>query len=83
MNGEGLLKGGFLIICPTRGVVYKHEESTGSEMPYDEIGEALNALTASESTSTTCDAATTAGTGGGAPVESVFVFDKKADSAAK
>jgi len=37
LKGEGLLKGGVLVVHPTRGVIYRHEENTGSEMPYDEI----------------------------------------------
>jgi hypothetical protein len=37
LKGEGLLKGGILIVHPTRGLLYTHEENTGSEMPYDEI----------------------------------------------
>lgn len=37
LKGEGLLKGGIIITHPTRGVVYTHQEMTGSEMPYDEI----------------------------------------------
>ena len=43
LKGEGLLKGGFLIVHPTRGVVYRHEEVTGDEMPYVEIFAALKA----------------------------------------
>lgn len=41
LKGEGLLKGGFLIIHPTRGVIYRHEESTGDGLPYNEIVVAL------------------------------------------
>ncbi len=44
LKGEGLLKGGLLIVHPTLGVVYRHEESTGSCMPYDEIGDVLRNL---------------------------------------
>ncbi len=46
LKGEGLVKGGLLIInAKTQEVVYRHEESTGSCMPYDEIGEVLKTLT--------------------------------------
>eukprot|EP01040_Poterioochromonas_malhamensis_P004238 gene4238-4540_t len=48
LKGEGLLKGGLLIIHPTRGVVYSHEESTGSEMPYDDFKEELDKLNESD-----------------------------------
>ena len=37
LKGEGLLKGGLLLITPKDGVVYQHEESTGTPMPYDEF----------------------------------------------
>ena len=45
LKGEGLLKGGLLIISPKDGIVYRHEEATGTEMPYDEIEEVLRSLT--------------------------------------
>jgi hypothetical protein len=48
LKGEGLLKGGLLIIHPTRGVVYRHEEMTGYTMPYDEIGQALKDMVAAD-----------------------------------
>lgn len=45
LKGEGLLKGGLLIINPkTQEIVYRHEEATGSEMPYDEIGQVLKTM---------------------------------------
>ena len=44
LKGEGLLKGGLLIISPKDGIVFRHEEATGSCMPYDEIGSALKSL---------------------------------------
>ncbi len=44
MNGEGLMKGGFLIVHPVEGVVYRHEESIGTVMPMDEIREALRKM---------------------------------------
>lgn len=47
LKGEGLLKGGLLVIVPssTGGkIVYRHEENTGSCMPYDEIGHVLREL---------------------------------------
>jgi len=44
LKGEGLIKGGLFIIDPRRGVVYTHEESTGSCMPYEEIEEVVRSL---------------------------------------
>ena len=44
LKGEGLLKGGLLIIHPTEGVIYQHDETTGTEMPYDEFKEVLEKL---------------------------------------
>ena len=46
--GEGLIKGGLLIITPKSGVVYRHDEATGSCMPYDEIKEALDRIIVEE-----------------------------------
>jgi len=46
--GEGLIKGGLLIIHPTKGLVYQHEEQTGTCMPYDQIQDVLNSLDAAE-----------------------------------
>ena len=37
LKGEGLLKGGIIVVSPSKGVVYRHEEVSGSEMPYDDI----------------------------------------------
>eukprot|EP01038_Epipyxis_sp_PR26KG_P015298 gene15298-20609_t len=38
LKGEGLTKGGLLIISSSKQeVVYQHSETTGAEMPYDEI----------------------------------------------
>lgn len=49
LKGEGLLKGGLLIVDPkTKEIVYRHEESTGSEMPYEEIGQVLKAMVESK-----------------------------------
>lgn len=48
LKGEGLLKGGLLIVSPTKGVVYKHEESTGTAMPYAEIERIVSELTGIE-----------------------------------
>lgn len=44
LKGEGLLKGGLMIISSTEGLVYTHEEQTGSCMPYDEIMAALDRI---------------------------------------
>lgn len=44
LAGEGLLQGGLLIIDPKKGVVYRHNESTGTPMPYDEIVEIVESL---------------------------------------
>lgn len=54
LKGEGLLKGGLLIIHPSEGIVYQHEESTGTEMPYNDFKAALDKLKESSS-SETCD----------------------------
>lgn len=48
LAGEGLLKGGLLIITPQSGLVYRHEEVTGSCMPYDEIKDALDRIISEE-----------------------------------
>jgi hypothetical protein len=61
LAGEGLLKGGLLIITPQSGVVYRHEEMTGSCMPYDEIKEALDRVVAGESGSSSGAAAAAPG----------------------
>lgn len=45
LKGEGLLKGGLIIVSPTKGIVYKHEESTGIAMPYAEIEKVITELT--------------------------------------
>ena len=37
LKGEGLLKGGILVVSPKKGIIYKYEEMTGSEMPYNDI----------------------------------------------
>lgn len=44
--GEGLLQGGVVIVSPTHGIVFLHNEQTGSELPFGEIGEALAQLNA-------------------------------------
>jgi hypothetical protein len=46
--GEGLLKGGLLIISPTKGLVYRLEETTGTCMPYDVIKEVLDTVRSEE-----------------------------------
>lgn len=35
--GEGKIKGGLYVISPKDGIVYTHDELTGTEMPYAEI----------------------------------------------
>eukprot|EP01032_Pedospumella_encystans_P012656 gene12656-14628_t len=37
MVGEGTIKGGLYVISPTDGIVYTHDENTGTQMPYAEI----------------------------------------------
>ncbi len=64
LKGEGLVKGGLLIITPEEGIVFRHEEETGFCMPYDKIGEVLKEViakrtAAAPATSTeTCAAST-------------------------
>lgn len=43
-----ILVGGLLIISPRRGLIYRHDESTGTTMPYEEIQAAVDALVAEE-----------------------------------
>jgi hypothetical protein len=43
-QGEGFLKGGILLISPTKGVTYSHNEMTGFELPYEDITKALKEL---------------------------------------
>lgn len=57
LKGEGLLKGGLLIISPEEGIVYAHHEQTGSEMPYEEIGNAIKKLVESRSVDTSKECA--------------------------
>mmetsp|Transcript_25824 Transcript_25824/g.71983 ORF Transcript_25824/g.71983 Transcript_25824/m.71983 type:complete len:91 (+) Transcript_25824:280-552(+) len=42
--GEGLIQGGLVIIDPKKGVVYRHNEETGTPMPYDEIVQIVESL---------------------------------------
>lgn len=44
MIGEGTIKGGLYVISPTKGLVYTHDESTGTQMPYAEIQEVVAKL---------------------------------------
>mmetsp|Transcript_11568 Transcript_11568/g.19398 ORF Transcript_11568/g.19398 Transcript_11568/m.19398 type:complete len:123 (+) Transcript_11568:390-758(+) len=44
LKGEGLLKGGLFIISPTEGIVFQHQETTGTCMPYDEIERVVASL---------------------------------------
>jgi hypothetical protein len=50
LKGEGLLKGGLLIMKPPNEVFYQFEEQTGSEMPYTLFGEMLNKLKSEKDT---------------------------------
>ncbi len=40
-NGESYLQGGFLIIDPKEGVVFRHEELTGWSMPIEDISQTV------------------------------------------
>jgi hypothetical protein len=42
--GEGILKGGLFVISPTEGVVFRHQEETGTPMPYAEIEQVVAKL---------------------------------------
>lgn len=57
MKGEGLLKGGLLIITPEEGIVFRHEEETGFCMPYEKIGEVLKEIVAKRAASASAVAA--------------------------
>lgn len=46
LKGEGLLKGGVMIVSAAKGVQYIHEEMTGHVMPYDDFKAALDGLEA-------------------------------------
>mmetsp|Transcript_26309 Transcript_26309/g.25148 ORF Transcript_26309/g.25148 Transcript_26309/m.25148 type:complete len:93 (+) Transcript_26309:497-775(+) len=39
--GEGLVQGGILLISQKKGVVFVHNEKTGSLLPFDEIKAAI------------------------------------------
>ena len=39
--GEGLLQGGVIVVSPLAGILYMHQEMTGSELPIEEIAEAI------------------------------------------
>ena len=45
LTGEGLIKGGLLLISSTKGIVYKKVEVTGSEIPCSELSTVLSTLT--------------------------------------
>jgi hypothetical protein len=40
-GGENNIKGGFLLVSPTDGIVYRHNEMTGSPLPIDDIEQAV------------------------------------------
>lgn len=44
MVGEGLIQGGVLVISPSKGVVYTHNEKTGSLLPFVDMQAALDSL---------------------------------------
>ena len=44
MVGEGMIQGGVLVISPSRGVVYTHNEKTGSLLPFEDMKQALDSL---------------------------------------
>ena len=46
--GEGKIKGGLYVISPKDGVVYTHDELTGTEMPYAEIAAVVAKLLGKE-----------------------------------
>jgi len=48
LGGEGNIKGGIIMVHPTRGVTYVYKENTGDEIPLDEIAAALADLTREE-----------------------------------
>lgn len=52
LKGEGLLKGGLIIVTAKDGVIYEHKEVTGSCMPYDEIEEIVKSLREKKESST-------------------------------
>jgi hypothetical protein len=39
--GEGLIKGGILVVSKTNGIIYQHAEETGSLLPIADIEKAL------------------------------------------
>lgn len=41
MVGEGIVQGGLLLISPSEGVVYTHNEATGYELPLHAITKAI------------------------------------------
>lgn len=43
-NGEGIIKGGVLIVTPDQGIVYQHGEMVGFDLPLDEIDLVLKKL---------------------------------------
>lgn len=44
LNGEGLLKGGLIIVHPTKGIVYTYHEQMGFELPFADISAAIDSL---------------------------------------
>ena len=47
-RGEGLLQGGVLLVSKEHGVVFKHTEKTGSELPVGSIESIVNDLVEDE-----------------------------------
>jgi hypothetical protein len=48
MKGEGLIQGGVMVINPSKGVTYTHNEKTGSLLPFEDMKAALDALSAKD-----------------------------------
>ena len=44
MVGEGLIQGGVMLITASKGVVYTHNEKTGSLLPFEDMKNALASL---------------------------------------
>lgn len=47
--GDAWTQGGIILVHPEKGVVYTYYEDTGSDIPVDEIGEALRSIRSEKS----------------------------------